>query len=120
MSKSIHNLVQATSNIINAATSTIDVGCQVVADSTELLNSSVTETPQVLKALLASPFAAAKGYIMEAEKCSESEAEDRAYRYVRQELSRTITEVGVGSGKLLAEVLKDDLTDDGKAVTKQQ
>jgi hypothetical protein len=117
MSKSIHNVVLASKNIINAATSTISVGAQMVADGTELLNKSVVETPQVCKALLAAPFAAAKGYIMESEGVTSEVAEDRAYRYIRQELSRTIEEVGVGSGKLLADLLKDELGDDSEAVT---
>ena len=80
----------------------------MVADGTELLNKGVVETPQVMKALLASPFAAAKGYIMESEGVSSDVAEERAYRFVKQELSRTIEEVGVGSGKLLADLLKED------------
>ncbi len=119
MSKSIHNVVRASKNIIHAATSTINVGAQMVADGTELLNNSVVETPQVLKALLSSPFAAAKGYIMASEDVSEHDAEERAYRYVRQELSRTITDVGVGSGKLLADLLKEDLSDDGNTLRKE-
>ena len=104
MSSSIHNVVQAVKNVTRAATSTISVGAQMVADGTELLNAGVVETPQVMRALLASPFAAAKGYIQEAEGVSADVAEARAYRFVRQELSRTITEVGEGSGKLLAEL----------------
>ena len=115
MSKAIHNVVQASKNIINAATSTISVGAQMVADGTELLNNSVVETPQVMKALLSSPFAAAKGYIMESEGVSSDVAEERAYRFIKQELSRTIEEVGVGSGKLLAELLKEDNLDDALA-----
>lgn len=108
MSNSIVNLVQAVKNVTRAATSTISVGAQMVADGTELLNSGVVETPQVMRALLSAPFAAAKGYIMESEQVTADVAEARAYRFVRQELSRTITEVGEGSGKLLAELLKDD------------
>ena len=119
MSKSINNLVKASMNIIHASTSLIDVGAQMVADGTELLSNSIVETPQVCKALLSSPFAAAKGYIMEAEGVSEEVAEARAYRYLKQELSRTIEEVGVGSGKLLADLLKEDLDDDAPASTKK-
>jgi len=125
MSKSINNIVRASKNIINAATSTISVGAQMVADGTELLNASVVETPQVMKALLATPFAAAKGYIMESEGVSGDVAEIRAYRYIKQELSVTIEEVGVGSGKLLADLLKEEDIDDaiankGKALVEQQ
>jgi len=110
--KAINNLVQASKNVVNAATSTISVGAQMVADGTQLLNNSVVETPQVMKALLSTPFAAAKGYIMESEGVSSEEAETRAYKYLQQNLSRTIEEVGVGSGKLLADLLKEDDLED--------
>lgn len=109
--KSVNNIVKASKNVVHAATSTINVGAQMIADGTELLNSSVVETPQVMRALLSSPFAAAKGYIMESEDVSEEIAEARAYKYVNQELSRTITEAGEGAGKLLADLLKEDLDD---------
>lgn len=108
MSNSINNVVRASKNIINAATSTISVGAQMVADGTELLNASVVQTPQVLKALLSTPFAAAKGYIMESEGVTAEVAEARAYLYIRQELAVTIEQVGVGSGKLLADLMAED------------
>ena len=106
--KAINNVVHASKNIINAATSTVSVSAQMVADGTELLNDSVTQTPLVLKALLTAPFAAAKGYIMESEGVGEAQAEARAYRFIKQSLSVTIEEVGVGSGKLLADLLRDE------------
>lgn len=114
MSKSINNVVTASKNVIHAATSTIQVGSQLVADGTSLLNKSVVSTPDVVGALLTAPFAAAKGYIMEAEGVSADVAEERAYRYVNQELSRTITDAGEGAGKLLADILKEDLDDTTK------
>ncbi len=45
---------------------------------------------------------------MESEGVDEAEAEARAYRFIKQSLSTTIEEVGVGSGKLLADLLKED------------
>ena len=80
----------------------------MIADGSELLNSGITDTPKVMGALLATPFAAAKGYIMEAEGVTAEVAEARAYKYINQELSLTIAEVGVGSGKLLADLLKEE------------
>lgn len=115
MSKSLNNLVRASKNVISAATSTISVGAQMVADGTELLNAGVVDTPRVMGALLATPFAATKGYLMEADGLSEEQAELKAYKYIKQELSRTIQEVGVGSGKLLADLLKEDDLDAGVA-----
>ena len=118
MSKSINNLVQATKNTVNAAINTVSLATQVVADGTEVVNNSISQAKPTTMALLATPCAAVKGYIMESEGVSAEVAEERAYRYVRQELSRTIEEVGVGSGKLLADLLKEDLAEDGKAVEK--
>ena len=112
--KAITNVVKATKNVLNAAGNTIEVSSQLIADGTDVLNTSVSSTPAVLKALLTAPFAAAKGYIMESEQVSELEAEARAYKFIRQELSRTIEEVGVGSGKLLAELIAEDDQDDAK------
>ena len=108
MANAISNLVQASKSLINAASSTVNVSCQVVADSAELLNKSIHHAPGVVKATIQLPMAASKGYIMESEGVSAEEAEERAYKYVRQELSRTIQEAGEGSGKLLADLFKDE------------
>jgi len=80
----------------------------VAADSMGVLEKGVKASPAVVKALLSAPFAAAKGYIMESEGVAEDVAEERAYKYLKQDLSATIEQVGVGSGKLLADVLKDE------------
>jgi hypothetical protein len=87
----------------------------MTADGLGYIESGIKSTPAVVKALLTMPFAAAKGYIMEAEGVSAEEASLRAYKYVDQELSRTIEEAGEASGKLLAELLKDEPTTDGTA-----
>lgn len=115
MAKAINNVVHASKNIINTAGSTIEVASDVVVDASELLNSTVKDAPAVVRALLCVPFAAAKGYIMETEGVSAEVAEERAYKYARQNLSRTIEEAGEGTGKLLAELLKDDLGEADKA-----
>ena len=108
MSKSINNVVKASKNLINAGASTISVGAQLVADGSELLNNSVGQTPAVLSALLTTPFAAAKGYIMESEGVTAEVAEARAYRFIRQDLARTITEGSEGAGKLMVSLFDDD------------
>lgn len=110
--KAISNVVQAGKNVVGAAANTLSVSAQVLADGTGLINDSIGEAKPVLKALLTAPFAAAKGYIMESEGVSESEAEARAYRFIKQSLSTTIEEVGVGSGKLLADLLKEEDLED--------
>ena len=78
----------------------------------------VRHTPSVVKALLSVPFAAAKGYIMEADGVTAEVAEARAYKYLKQDLSVTIEQVGVGSGKLLADLLKDDDADVTELLTR--
>lgn len=108
MSNSVNNLVRATKNVFNAAITTVSVTAELLGDGTELLNSTIKQAPKVTGAVLTTPFAATKGYHMEASGMSEEEAEAKAYRYLRQELSVTIEEVGVGSGKLLADLLKED------------
>lgn len=104
----LNNVVQAVKNVINTVGNSIEVSSTLIADGTGVINKTVSSTPVVLQALLTAPFAAAKGYIMESEGVSEDEAEQRAYRFIRQNLSVTITEAGVGSGKLLADLLKEE------------
>jgi hypothetical protein len=97
--------------VSNTVTAPLSLGAttlKLAADGTGLIDSGARATPAVLKALLTLPFATAKGYIKEAEGVSDEVAELRAYHYIKQDLSTTIEEVGVGSGKLLAELLKED------------
>ena len=67
MSNNIKNIKKAVGNTVSAATGVVTVGTEVVADSSSLISNSIGATPAVLKALLVSPFSAAKGYLMEAE-----------------------------------------------------
>ena len=110
--KAITNVVTAAKNILNTAGNSIEVASTLVADGTGVVNKSVSSTPAVLNALLTAPFAAAKGYIMESEGVSADEAELRAYRFIRQNLSVTIEQAGVGSGKVLAAILAEENMDD--------
>ena len=103
------------SNTIATPVSLGATALKLAADGTNVVNKSAAATPAVIQALLATPFAAAKGYIMEAEGVSSEIAEERAYKYVKQDVSRTIQEAGEGSGKLLAALLKDDDLDVGNA-----
>ena len=94
----------------------------MAADGLGVVEKGVKHTPSVVKALLSVPFAAAKGYIMESDGVTAEVAEARAYKYLKQDLSATIEEVGVGSGKLLADLLKDDDADvtDGSITTSEK
>ncbi len=117
MSNSIHNVVRAAKNTINSLTSTVDVGCQLVADGTGLVNKGISAAPRCGLQVLLIPFSLAKGMLIQ-NGVSEEEADSRAYKYVRQDLSRTIEEVSVGTGKALAELLKDDLSNDANGSSK--
>jgi len=75
MSNNIKNIKKAVGNTVSAATGVVAVGTEVVADSSSLISNSIGATPAVLKALLVSPFSAAKGYLMEAEDLTEEQAE---------------------------------------------
>lgn len=96
------------SNSVSIPLSVGSTALSVVADTANYTNKSIGATPAVIKAILTSPFAAAKGYIMEAEGVSEEVASKRAYKYVEQDLATTIGDAGEGAGKLLAELLKEE------------
>ena len=108
MSNNIKNIKKAVGNTVSAATGVVTVGTEVVADSSSLISNSIGATPAVLKALLVSPFSAAKGYLMEAENLSEKQAEAVAYKYIKQDVATTIQGASEGSGKLIAQLLDDD------------
>jgi len=118
MSNNIKNIKKAIGNTIGAATSTVAVTTEAVADSSGLLANSIASTPAVLKAVLVSPFSAAKGYLMEAEGLSAEEAQTAAFKYLEQDVAVTIARGGEGVGKLLASLLEDeDTKTTGKEVT---
>lgn len=111
-SNNVRNIKRSVGNTLNAATGAVAVTTEVIADASELLANSISQTPAVLKALLHSPFSAAKGYLMEAEGLSEQEAEAVAFHYLNQDLSTTIREGSEGVGKLTAALFEDDDSDD--------
>jgi hypothetical protein len=106
----IKNVVQASKNTVGAAANSVSVVAQMTADGTALINTGVGSAPGIIKSLLTLPFAATKGYLVQ-EGVDEAQAEAQAYRYVRQPLARTITQIGEGSGKLLSDLLKEDNLD---------
>jgi len=114
----LKNIKTSVSNIISAATSTVAVSTEVVADSSGLLANSIGATPAVLKALLVTPFSAAKGYLMEAEGLTEAQAQEAAFKYLEQDMAVTIEQGGVGAGKLVAMLFEEEEEDDNKANTK--
>lgn len=116
MAKAINNVKRAVSNTVNAATSTVAVSSELLADSTGLITNTVQATPAVLKALLEAPFAAAKGYLMDAEGLSAEQAEAKAYHYLRQDVAKTVTEVSEAGGRLFSDLMKDDDDDNTKDV----
>jgi len=119
MSSNIKNIKKAIGNTIGAATSTVAVTTEAVADSSGLLANSIASTPAVLKALLVSPFSAAKGYLIEAEGLSEEQAQAAAFHYLNQSVATTIAQTSEGVGKLTASLFEDD-EDPITTVEKQQ
>ena len=105
---------------MSAATGAVATTTELLADSTELLSHGVQATPAVLKALLTVPFAAAKGYLMEAEGMNAEEAELAAYRYIKQDVALTITEASEGAGKLVADMFSEYEEDDNNANTAKE
>ena len=116
----VNNIKKAVGNTVSAATGIVSVGTEVVADSSSLISNSIVATPAVLKALLASPFSAAKGYLMEAEGLSAEDAEKVAYHYFEQDLATTITEAGEGAGKLAAQLFEDDADEETITTTERR
>ena len=108
MSNNIKNIKKAVGSTVSAATGVVAVGTEVVADSSSLISNSISATPAVLKALLLSPFSAAKGYLMEAEDLTAEQAESVAFKYLEQDVATTIEQAGEGTGKILAQLLEDD------------
>ena len=108
MNNNIKNIKRSVGNTMSAATNVVSVGTEMVADSSELVSKSIGATPSVLKALLKTPFSAAKGYLMEAEDLTEQQAEAVAFKYLEQDFATTIEQGGEGVGKLLAQLLEDD------------
>ncbi len=104
----VRNITKSIGNTASAVTGTVATATELLADTTGLLSTSVAATPAVLKALLTTPFAAAKGYLMEAEGMSAAEAEAAAYKYIKQDVALTIQEAGEGAGKLAAALFEDD------------
>ena len=108
MSKSINNVKKTVNNTLSATTGALAATSEIMADSTGAISTTIESTPAVLKALLKSPFAAAKGYLMEAEDLTAKEAEAVAFHYIEQDVATTITEAGEGAGKLVAKLFDED------------
>ena len=107
MANVVNNLVSATGNILTAGATTVNVASELVVSATSMLNH-VDKAPAVGKQLLKSPFDAGTGYIMEKEGVSRKDAQARSHKYLNQDVTRTIEELSEGSGKLLAELLKEE------------
>jgi len=110
----IKDTVKASKDLVAASISIVGVTAEVAAMGAGLLKDSISEVVPCAKALATSPLAATEGYLVQ-EGMDTAEAHAKAYRYVNQPLSVTITEVGVGSGKLLSDLLKDEEANDAAA-----
>lgn len=120
MSQNIKNIKKSVSNTVSAITGTVAVSTEVVADASGLLANSIASTPAVLKALLSTPFAAAKGYLMEAEGLTEEQARAAAYVYLEQDFALTVEQAGTGAGRMVAKLFEELSDDDDTADTLEQ
>jgi hypothetical protein len=111
----LNNIKKSITNTISAATSVVSVSTELMADTSLYISKSIGATPTVLKELAKTPFSAGKGYLMESEGISAEDAEKRAFKYINQEVSVTIREGGEGAGKLLADLFKEETTNDDNA-----
>lgn len=108
MSNNIKNIKKAVGSTVSAATGIVAVGTEVVADTSSLISNSISATPSVFKALLMTPFSAAKGYLMQAEELTAEQAEAVAFKYITQDVTTTIQKASEGSGKLIAQLFEED------------
>ena len=120
MSNNLRNVKKSVSNTLSATTGVVATSAELLADTTGLLSSSIAATPAVLKALLSTPFTAAKGYLMEAEGLTEVQAEKVAYHYIKQDVATTITEAGEGAGKLAAQLFEEDADEETITTTERR
>ena len=116
----INNLVRATKKTVSATVNLAALSTELLADGAELINASVGQAKPISKAVLSLPFATAEGYLI-AEGATPEAAKAKAYHFVDQAVAVTIAEVGVGSGKLLSALLKEDdvVSTDSKEDTRQ-
>jgi hypothetical protein len=111
--------VTATKDLFGATLSIASVSVTLVAKGAKGVRNSVDQLVPTGEAILKLPFAATEGYLTQ-EGMDAAEAHDRAYRFVNQPLSVTIEAVGVGSGKLLADLLKEEDTDAADDSSKEE
>jgi len=115
MSNNIRNIKKSISNTLTAVTSVVAVSTEVIADTSGLIAGSIGAAPGVVKAVLATPFSATQGYLMESQGVSEELAHKAAYHILEQDMSVTVEQAGVGVGKLIAMLLEDDEDDANNA-----
>lgn len=108
----LNNIKKSIVNTFSAATAVVSVSTELLADTSLYISKSIAAAPGVAKELAKTPFSAGKGYLMESEGISAEEAEARAFKYINQEVRVTIREGGEGAGKLLADLFKEESSDD--------
>ena len=104
----IKNIKKSISNTFGAVTQVVSVSTELLADTSLFISNSIGATPNVLKSMTQTPFTAARGYIMESEGISKEDAHKRAFKYIDQDVATTIVELSEGSGKLLADLFKEE------------
>jgi hypothetical protein len=83
-----------------------ELAAEAVDPTVNAIQGAVKHGPRCGKQVLLSPFDAGTGWIVQNEGITEAEAEKRSYKYLRQDAVKTIKDISVGSGKLMAKAAK--------------
>lgn len=102
------NLTTTFRSTFTAATEILVVASTLTADTAKFAANSVGSIPGVIKSTASIPFSTAEGYIMDDQKISREEAHAKAFKYVNQPLSNTITEASFETGKLVSQLLREE------------
>jgi hypothetical protein len=83
-----------------------ELAAEAVDPTVHAIQSAVKHGPRCAKQVVLAPFDAGTGWIVQNEGITEAEAEERSYKYLRQDAVKTIKDISVGSGKLMAKAAK--------------
>lgn len=123
MSNNIKNIKKSVRSLFTAATTTLSVSTELLADTAELLAGSVGSAPGVAKELLMSPINAATGVVMQNDECTQEQAELSTHKYINQPLRTTVKQASIGLGKVAANLFDDldeDVVDNANTQTTEQ
>ena len=99
-----NNIKKNVRNIKKATSETITFG----TDGLALATGAVAATPACIKHALLMPFKAAEQYLMDAHNMDQETAHTVSHKWVDQDMTQTIDDVGAMFGTLAAAAVADD------------